>query len=106
MTKYRVRAITSYYEDNCKIEEWGASVGLIAEHGSHWELDIKGRGSQFNIVVGEYKSGWFLCVPNLDVGTGIAHPADVFYTIEKLSKALDNEVDAHTIARGVQEYFR
>ena len=106
MIKYRVKATTSCYEELRNIEEWGASVDLIKNYGSHWELDIKGRGSQFIVVVGAYQNGWFVCIPNLDVGVGIGYPTDAFYAIEKLSKALNNEIDAHTIARGLQQFFK
>ena len=68
------------------------------------ELKISGRGSSYNIILGSYSSGNFLCIPDIDLGCPLAHWSDIFRNTERIATIL-NRTDAVTIAAGIYEYW-
>ncbi len=49
------------------------------------EMRVTARGSAFHIFYGRYINGYYLCIPNINVGTDLANPSDVFWNREHLS---------------------
>ena len=71
---------------------WPAQIRLISRNQTSIEVEIRGRGSSFYVIVG---SG------ALDIGCAIAPPDDLFWNSERLSRHL-NIVDSTTIATGLR----
>ena len=66
------------------------------------ECEINARGSSFHVLIGKYKFGRCICIPNWDIGTELASLKDIYWNREHLEKytAL-NTVDASSIACGI-----
>lgn len=90
------------YED--KTVTWGASIGLIRHDGDTYEAEITGRGCRFHVIVGSHSSGFYICIPNFDVGSELADPEDVFWNYERLAGSLGS-TDAVTVSEGLK-YLR
>lgn len=82
-------------------ERWIGEIHLISRSGSSYEAEITGRGSYFHIVAGKQRGGYYICIPNCDVGGGLASYDDLFWNTEQLHRLLKNKVDAVTVATGL-----
>ena len=69
-----------------------------------YEVEIISRGSVFHLIIGSYKHGKYLCIPNWNVGTDLSRLSDRFWNLEKLleSKRLSKE-DACSVIYGLSE---
>lgn len=82
---------------------WDVSWELLDFEFNHHELRIRARGSSFDVVLGQYLSGYYLCIPAIGVGCNITFWSDVFWNTERLSCLL-SETDAATIAAAINHY--
>lgn len=80
---------------------WPAQIRLISRNQTSIEVEIRGRGSSFYVIVGSGAFENYLCIPALDIGCAIAPPDDLFWNSERLSRHL-NIVDSTTIATGLR----
>ena len=80
---------------------WTGTVTPIRRTAVTSEAEIRGRGSCFTVIVGEYAYGRFLCIPDLNVGCPMSRWDDLFWNQERLS-GLMNETDAVTVSAGVK----
>lgn len=86
---------------------WTGEVKVAGSHTYEVELIIYGRGSCMNAVVGKYRNGQYICIPDLDTGCPLSRLTDTFWNSERLSSHIP-EVDAITIAyalKAVSEYL-
>lgn len=67
------------------------------------ELLISGRGSLYTVLVGEYSSGHYLCIPEQGIGCPLGGLSDTFWNFEQLS-ALICRTDAATIISALDDY--
>ena len=65
------------------------------------ELFICGRGSCMDAVVGRYKNGQYICIPDLDTGCPLGRLTDTFWNRERLSRHMP-EADAITVANALE----
>ena len=49
------------------------------------EADIEANGWNFHVIVGKHKSGYYICIPNWNIGSELAGLADTFWNNERLS---------------------
>ena len=78
------------------LEKWQASVEYINDNGTFCEVFVSSRSS-IRLIVGYGKWGNFVCIPDFNVGTGLADFRDLFWNSEKLSKLI-GKVDGITTA--------
>ena len=88
------------YDDGEKAE-WTGTVTPIRSTVDMRVAEIKGRGSSFTVIAGEYPYGDFLCIPEINVGCPLSRWDDLFWNQERLF-SLMNETDAVTISYGVK----
>ena len=90
------------YSDG-EVREWPVTWAVTKRMAGATYLCIEGRGSVFDVVIGKYSGGNFLCIPAIDVGCGLAPFDDVIWNREKLSKFV-TETDAATITKALQHF--
>jgi len=85
-----------------KTTKWDATVEVfnIDRDGQHFEARIKGRGSLFHAIIGEYSYGRYLCIPGWGIGCELAQLNDIFWNEERLSKCV-SVIDAITLSRAL-----
>jgi hypothetical protein len=76
---------------------WQGEMHLLSRNGNNYELEIRGRGTYFHVIIGSYKYGNFLCIPNHDIGCELSTYSDIFWNTERLRHQL-KKVDAVTVA--------
>ncbi len=54
------------------------------------EMEVTANGSFFHIICGRYLNGHYLCIPNINVGTDLSEPDDVFWNRAHLSACYPN----------------
>lgn len=89
----------------CKLSglsEWKGTVEIRNYSPNHMELDIKGRGTWFHVIIGMHQYGNYLCIPNHKIGCELASLGDWYWNWEQLKQFLGT-VDACTIASGIYE---
>lgn len=79
------------------IEAWSGCIISLINHGSHYEMRIQSR-SGIMVLFGETRLGYFACIPEWGAGCHLVHPSDIFWNTEQLINAMDNKVDAITVA--------
>jgi len=82
---------------------WNGSWEILDIGTDYHELRIKGRGSSFDVVLGRCSSGYYLCIPSIDVGCALTFWSDTFWNTERLTPLLC-ETDAVTIATAIDHY--
>ncbi len=83
-----------------EIDKWIGYINSINCFGSHYEVFINSRSS-IRVLVGRSTSGLFACLPDFMVGCHLSKLDDVFYNKEKLNIAMDNLIDAITVANAL-----
>lgn len=93
--------------DNKKIStaSWYGEILTASFTKSMLEADVNSRGSYFQIIMGHYSKGNYLCVPNWNIGIELAGFNDHYWTLEKLTQKYPslNRVDAISITYAVAE---
>jgi len=82
---------------------WDGSWDILERETDFHELRIRGRGSSYDVVLGECSSGNYLCIPASNIGCSLGHWTDTFWNFERLS-SLMNETDAKTIITALYYY--
>lgn len=88
---------------NGRCGKWTASWQEVDSGEGASELLISGRGSLYTVLVGEYSSGRYLCIPEQGIGCPLGHLSDTFWNFERLS-ALICRTDAATIISALDDY--
>lgn len=63
---------------------WNGSITSITASDNHVEAEVTSRDSYFQIILGHYKYGNYLCVPNWNLGIEIAEFNNHHWIMEKL----------------------
>lgn len=90
------------YSDR-EVKEWPVTWAVTKRMAGATHIHIEGRGSDFDVIVGKYSGGNFICIPAIDVGCGLAQFEDRFWNMEKLSKFV-TITDAATISKALQHF--
>lgn len=62
-----------------------SSVEVLKSSPELKELEINGLGFYFHVFYGPHAGGYFICIPNWNIGSEMAGPCDVFWNVERLS---------------------
>ncbi|MEL7568685.1 MAG: hypothetical protein AAGU27_27995 [Dehalobacterium sp.] len=89
--------LCSYRWENGKKECWSGKVAQIYSCGSHYVIFLQSRSS-IRLLIGKTCSGFFACIPDFWTGCHLSSLNDFFYNQEKLLLAMDNAIDASTVA--------
>ncbi|MCR6546996.1 hypothetical protein [Dehalobacterium formicoaceticum] len=87
--------------ENGKKENWTGRIADIYSYGSHYEISIQSRSS-IRILIGQTCSGFFACIPDFQAGCHLGSLEDIFYNQEKLTFAMENVIDAATVASALR----
>ena len=90
------------YEDGDK-KTWFGQWELLTERLGNLEFLVRGRGSEYRVVIGHCSSGNYLCIPSENIGCGLASQNDYFWNLEQISRVM-NITDAVTIASALYNY--
>ena len=98
------------YEYSCrytysggKKSHWKVFWDILAECPENHELLIRGRGSEYRVVLGSCTTGLYMCIPTINIGCALAHAADIQWNTAQIASIL-NETDAATIATVIYLY--
>ena len=79
-------------------EQWEGRIQIFKK-GDPCEIVVTARGCYFHIIAGKHANGYYICIPNWNVGTELACFSDVFWNSERLEQYTElNKVDACTVA--------
>lgn len=65
---------------------WIGRVYVTRHMLGSMELEIHGKYSIMAAVIGNYRNGWYICIPDIDVGCPISRLNDTFWNRERLSR--------------------
>lgn len=68
-----------------------------------YEADLISNGYSYHLIFGMHVNGWFLCIPNHQIGIELGHPADRFWNQESLQHAGVPLDEARSIANALGE---
>lgn len=77
--------------------EWTGQADIVFHTADTAELMIYGRGSRMDTIIGRYRIGLYVCIPDINVGCPISSMSDFFWNRERLSGQM-NQTDAVTVA--------
>lgn len=86
----------------CGLSQWYGDIILIAKYPNQYEAEINARGTFFHVIVGKYRDGNYLCVPNMDFGCSLSRLNDTFWNRERISQHLHKEVDVESLVCGIK----
>ena len=81
--------------DNVVIQEKGRIIPhqLIKEP---YEVDVETMGYSFHLIFGKQIHGWFLCIPNWNIGCELADPSDRNWNLNSLLRTKQMEYEEST----------
>lgn len=72
-------------------------------HVQTYEAEFSTNGNCYHLIFGRQINGWFLCIPNHQIGVELAHPSDKFWNLESLEHAGIPKQEAVAIANTLKE---
>jgi len=82
---------------NMKPKRWEGNVRILSfDHP--YECSVSARGSSFQVILGSYEHGNYICIPNYNIGCDLACLSDTFWNMERLASAGLSIVDALSIS--------
>ena len=75
----------------------------IQLHAQPYEVKLYLNGGSYHLIFGRQINGWFLCIPNHQIGVELAHPSDQLWNQGSLEKAGMAISEASTIAYALKE---
>lgn len=85
---------------NTKPKRWDASVSIL-RFEDPCEFSVKARGSSFQVILGNYEHGIYICIPNYDVGCDLTDLTDSICNMNRLCSAGLSLVDAISVADAI-----
>ena len=89
------------HKEGNRVQKWEGTIKLIIKRGRYIEAVITGRGSYFHVITGPHMNGYFICIPNYEVGSELVKYDDVFWNKERLGRSM-SIIDATTVAMGLK----
>lgn len=65
---------------------WNGRVYVTGSMPGRMELEIHGKNGMMAAVIGNYRNGWYICLPDIEVGCPISRMNDTFWNRERLSR--------------------
>ena len=90
------------YEDGTS-KKWHGQWCIINDDSDCCEMLIRGRGSEYRVVLGCCSTGSYLCIPSQYISCSLADRTDRFWNREQISRVL-NVTDAVTISYALFDY--
>ena len=86
-------------------ETWSGTITNATFSTSCIEAEATARDSYFQIIIGHYKYGGYLCVPNFGIGLEVPDFNDYFWIYEKIMHNHQelNKVDVMSIISAASE---
>lgn len=82
---------------------WEGHIKLIRATPPY-EAEVTARGSSFHLIFGTHAYGFYLCIPNWNVGSELASFTDLFWNTERLNQyTMLSKVDACSVAAALAE---
>ena len=68
------------------------------------EADIEANGWNFHVIVGRHNSGYYICIPNWNIGSELSGLSDTFWNSERLANYTKlDELNSCIIATALAE---
>lgn len=83
-------------------EEWCCKITNYAKYLGYICFTVTGKGSSITAYVGRADVLW-ICFPDLDKGTSLSNPDDVYWNSEKLSNLFQSIPDGITVANAIKK---
>ena len=64
----------------------------IQLHAQPYEVKLYLNGGSYHLIFGRQINGWFLCIPNHQIGVELAHPSNQLWNQGSLEEAVNNPV--------------
>lgn len=77
-------------------ERWAGRIKSLKKVGSNYEFMIESRSSIY-VVFGQTSKGYFVCIPDFEVGCHLVDLRDSFWNKERLIHVL-GKIDGITVA--------
>ena len=91
---------TCRHTSKTKAQTWQGTIKLISCTYDHVEATMTGRGSYFHLITGPQINGYYICIPNHNVGSELASYGDLLWNKEQLARSM-GVIDATTVATGL-----
>lgn len=88
-------------QDGHARSEWNGYIRPYSMESSNIDVWITARGSCFHCIIGSYSGGNYICIPGLNIGTGLAELNDSYWNMEHLQMAGLCPVDAATLSHAL-----
>ena len=72
-------------------KKWKTTVERLNKTNTGFEASITAGSWLFHIVVGKFRYGYYLCIPNWNVGIELASYQDTFWNLEQLIKVMERK---------------
>lgn len=106
-------SVSEFYKSFCQVlgvNDKGGKTGMfksiqdqiwLVRSAFHYEAIVNSRGTYFHVIVGRYRNGNFLCVPNHNFGCELSQFTDTLLNAEKLRRYL-NPTDTESLVCAIR----
>lgn len=99
--QYKQLLESSSFVSTYKNDEWICKITNFVEFAGYISFTVTGKGSSITAYAGSADIFW-ICFPDLDIGTSLSNPDDIFWNTEKLSDLFQSIPDAITVANAIK----
>ena len=85
------------------IRHWRGRLRIV-KIGNPCEAEVSAQGSRFHVIIGSYAYGYFVCIPDCNIGVELSYLTDDFWNREKLLRCTSlNETEICTLLGAFHE---
>lgn len=92
--------VRKYNNNNTMVD---ARIRPINLSSSPYEVTLEIEGWSYHLIFGRQINGWFICVPNWNIGAELGHPTDTYWNNTSLNSAGAGKRNAYYISAALSE---
>lgn len=86
-------------------QKWKGNIIYMEKEGNSTLVQISGKGSRMVAVIGKYRYGNYICIPDWGIGSPLASLDDRFWNREQLERYLSRP-DAITVSEALNVIYK
>ena len=95
--------ILFYTQKPGSVSELSGKIIPVSLSEQPYEMILEIDGYSYHMIFGRQTNGWFICVPNWDIGTELSYPTDTFWNYERMCRAGIKKKDAYFLSTALYE---
>ena len=94
-----------YSDESGEADTWEGVWHILEARWDIIKLEVIARGYRYEVFVGKYINGHYVCIPNWDAGSALATLDDYFWNYGRLTHCME-PVHAVSVLTGLRDFAK